>query len=112
MSRIVVRPAHNQFETKKTEHHADGQTARVAHEDFPSMLGVPENIVIEERHQHAQCGERQHSIYILVKHEESQSVKQAGNTAQTGSQPVDAVDQIDGIDDEDHDQNGQGISQP
>ena len=43
-----------------------------------------------------------------VEHEESQPVKQAGDTAQPGSQPVDTVDQVDGIDDEDHDQNGQG----
>ena len=112
MPRIIVRPAHNQFETKKTEHHADGQAARVAHEDFPTVLGISENIVIEERHQHAQCGERQHGIYILVKHEESQTVKQAGDTAQPGSQPVNAVDQVNSIDDENHDQNGQGISQP
>ena len=27
---------------------ADGQTACVAHEDLPSVFGVPENIVIEE----------------------------------------------------------------
>lgn len=29
--------------------------------------------------------------------------EQAGDTAQPGSQPVNAVDQVDGIDDEDHD---------
>ncbi len=40
----------NQLETKETEHHANGQAARIAHEDLPPVLGVPENIVIEERY--------------------------------------------------------------
>ena len=46
-----------------------------------SVLGVPENIVIEERYQHSQCGERQHGIDMLVEHEKSQTVKQADDTA-------------------------------
>ena len=50
MSRIIVRPAHNQFETEEAEHHADGQATRVAHEDLPAMFGISENIVIKERY--------------------------------------------------------------
>lgn len=69
ISSIIVRAAHGQLETKKTEHHTDGQTARITHKNLPSVLGVPENIIIEERYQHSQCGERQHGIYILMKHE-------------------------------------------
>ena len=106
ISSIIVRVAHGQLETKEAEHHADGQAACITHEDLLPVLGVPKNIVIEERNKHSQCGERQHGIDILMEHEKSQTIKQAGDTAQPGSQPVDAVDQVDGIDDEDHDQNG------
>lgn len=69
MSRIILRSAHDQFETEEAEHHANGQATCVAHKNLPSVLGVSKNIIIEERYQYSQCSERQHGIYILMKHE-------------------------------------------
>ena len=50
MYRIIICPTHSQLETEKTEHHANGQAACVTHENLFSVLGIPENIVIKERH--------------------------------------------------------------
>jgi hypothetical protein len=64
------------FYTEDTQNDPYGQATGIAHEYFPSLVVVPENIRIKKRNQDAQRGESQHGIKPLVQVDVDQSVKE------------------------------------
>jgi len=97
---------------EETEHDADGEAARVAHEYLAPFFRLAEHIIIIKRHEYTQSGEGKHGIEILVEPDEGYAIEQEGDAAQPGGQSVDAVDEVDGIDDEHRNENGEGDADP
>ncbi len=100
------------LEAQDAEDDADRERACVAHEYLLLLLGVAEDVVVEERQQHTQGGEAQDRVEVLAAEVEGHAVDYHGHRAQARGQAVDAVDQVDGVDYENPQQQCEGPHAP
>lgn len=96
------------FDGKETNRISQREAAGISHKNLPRTLGAAEDIVIEERDEHAKGGDGQHGIAPQPLVDEEECEDEQGNAAQSRSQPVDAVYQVDGVGDEDDGEHGEG----
>ena len=85
------------------KHHACCQCSGVAHEYLFLLVGIAEDVVVEEREKRALSsggGYEREDIFPTL--EEYYRVEDEGYRAQAGCKAVDAVDKIDGVDHVDH----------
>lgn len=70
---------------------ADCQRSGVPHEDLAVLLRVAEDVVVEEGYQRPEGAEGHHPVDVQSGTEEYRPVEAAGDGAQAGGEPVDAV---------------------
>ena len=67
--------------TQKTEHDANGEAARVAHEYLAPLFCLAKHIIIIEWDEHTQGGKGKHGIEILVEPDESDAIEEECDAA-------------------------------
>ena len=98
-----VRIVHAEFDKQDTENIAEGQAARVAHENLAVILRLAPDVVIEERNQYPHQSGDENAVDPYLLTEEDIVKTGQGDEHQAGGQAVDTVNQIDGIHREDQD---------
>ena len=103
---------HAETDGNDSKQQTDGETAAVAHENLAPVLGLTEDVEIEEHGQRAQRGRRYHGGHFVETQHKEAAKEEKSHHAQARRQAVDAVNQVDGIDDEDDEQHRQRIGHP
>lgn len=110
--RVGERHEEGELEAQEADDEADGEAAGVAHEDFFLTVGVAENVVVEERHQHACGGEGNHRVELVADEKEPHAVKDESHAGQTRGESVDAVDEVYCVDYRHDNQHRERIGEP
>ena len=103
---------HAETDGNDRKNQTNGETAAVAHENLAPVLGLTEDVEIEEHGQRAQRCRRYHGGHLVEPQHKEAAKEEKSHHAQARRQAVDAVNQVDGIDDEDDEQHRQRIGHP